>query len=286
MHALARFAERQTDRPPIRACEGLTLTVFGNDTDCPTCTPSNWGDMSAVRKKEVAAGMSEQEKARADAIMKGWLAFNAKVRDIETAYNANTAEIGRAVADLVADKIGLKEDLIGHREEEFGRLIGDAIRTFQMKLPYHHQANDALIKEQLKTIDWGVQTGNLEALVQHDIDSMYEILHERVYWIEQTGDHSLALDAVTTPTCFRNLTVGQGFQWHGPMKVSWVSPYKRILEKGWLRGIWTSLTEQKIHELWTVPRFEGYARHLDIHFDISDWNEDDRIIYIAASALD
>jgi hypothetical protein len=240
--------------------------------------------MSAT-SKVVAAGMTEQEKARADAIMKGWLAFNAKALELETAYNAKTAEIGRAIGDLIAEKIGVSEDLIEGREEEFGRLVGDAVRTFHMRLPYHHQGNDALIKEQLKTLDWAVQTGNLEALIQHDIDSMYEILHERVYWIQQTGDYGLALDAVTTPTCFRNLTVGEGFQWHGPMKVSWVSPYKRILEKGWLRGIWTALTEQKIHELWTVPRFLGYAKHLEIHFDISEWNEEDRIITITASPL-
>jgi hypothetical protein len=240
--------------------------------------------MSAA-SKVVAAGMTEQEKARADAIMKGWLAFNAKALELETAYNAKTAEIGRAIGDLIAEKIGVSEDLIEGREEEFGRLVGDAVRTFHMRLPYHHQGNDALIKEQLKTLDWAVQTGNLEALIQHDIDSMYEILHERVYWIQQTGDYGLALDAVTTPTCFRNLTVGEGFQWHGPMKVSWVSPYKRILEKGWLRGIWTALTEQKIHELWTVPRFLGYAKHLEIHFDISEWNEEDRIITITASPL-
>ena len=239
--------------------------------------------MSAANK--IVESMNEQEKSRADAIMEGWLAFNAKARELEDAYNAKTAEIGRAIGDLIAEKIGVTEDLIEGREEEFGRLVGDAVRTFHMKMPYHHQGNDALIKEQLKTLDWGVQTGNLETLIQHDIDSMYEILHERVYWIEQTGDYGLALDAVTTPTCFRNLTIGEGFQWHGPMKVSWVSPYKRILEKGWLRGIWTSLTEQSIHELWTVPRFLGFAKHLDIHFAISEWNEDDRIITVTASPL-
>jgi hypothetical protein len=234
-----------------------------------------------------AAGkVVEKDKARADAIMHGWLAFNAKAKLIEDAYNAKSAEIGRAIGDLIAEKIGTAEDLIEGREAEFGRLIGDAVRTFHMKLPYYHQGNDALIKEQLKTIDWGFQTGNIDAMIQHDIDSMYEILHERVYWIQQTGDYGLALDAVTTPTCFRNLTIGEGFQWHGPMKVSWISPYKRILEKGWLRNIWTAVTEQKIHELWTVPRFKGYAEHLEVDFDISPWNEEDRIVSITCIPRD
>jgi hypothetical protein len=235
--------------------------------------------MSAV-SKVVADEMNEKEKARADAIMHGWLAFNAKARAIEDAYNEKTEEIGRAIGDLIVEKLDLEENPIEDREEEFGRVIGDAIRTFQMRLPYHHQANDALIKEQLKTIDWAFQTDNMPAMIQHDIDSMYEILHERVYWIEQTGDYGLALDAVTTPTCFRNLTIGEGFEWHGPMKASWLSPYQRILEKGWLRNIWTSVTEQRIHEEWTVPRFQGYAKHLEVDFDISPWNEDDRVISI------
>lgn len=227
---------------------------------------------------DIVDEMTEQEKARADAIMNGWLAFNAKARALEDAFNAKTGEIGREVGDLIAAKLGLTEDLIAGREEEFGRLLGDTIRTFHMKLPYYHQANDALIKEQLKHIDWAFQTGNMEAMVRHDIDSMYEILHERVYWIQQTGDCGLALDAVTTPTCFRNLVVAEGFQWHGPMQVSWLSPYRRILEKGWLRNIWSSVTEQRIHEEWTVPRFKGYAEHLEVDFDISPWDEETRTI--------
>lgn len=233
----------------------------------------------------ISATMDDKDNARADAIMQGWLAFNAKARYIEDAFNAQSTDIGRAVADLIIDRVGITEDMIAGREAELGRLLGDTIRTFQMRLPYHHQANDALIKEQLKNIDYGVKTGNLAEMVEHDIESMYEILHERVYWIEQTGDISLALDAVTTPTCFRNLVVGEGFSWHGPEKVSWASPYQRILENGWLRNIWTSVTEQKIHELWTVPRLEGFARHLEVNFDSSAWDDHDRMINVSVSPL-
>ncbi len=240
--------------------------------------------MSAAN--DIVDGMTEQEKARADAIMHGWLAFNAKTRELEEAFDAQGAEIGRAVADLIASRLGVEEDLIDGREAEFGRLLSDTVRTFQMRLPYHHQANDALIKEQLKNIDWAFQTDNMAAMVRHDVDSMYEILHERVYWIQQTGDYSLALDAVTTPTCFRNLTVAEGFQWNGPMQVSWLSPYRRILEKGWLRNIWTSVTEQRIHEEWTVPRFEGYAEHLEVGFDVSPWNEETRTITVTCIPRD
>ena len=234
--------------------------------------------MSAAGK--MVTSMTEQEKARADAIMQGWLAFNANAKANEDAFNDKAEEIAGAIAKLIAEKTGITDDIFAGREAEFGRLIGDTVRTFQMTMPYHHQANDALIKEQLKTIDWAFQTGNMKALVQHDVDSMYEILHERVYWIEQTGDYSLALDANTTPTCFRNLTVAEGFTWHSPMQVSWISPYKRILEKGWLRNIWKSVTEQRIHEEWTAPRIHGFAKHLETKFEVSPWNEETRVITV------
>jgi len=231
--------------------------------------------------------MSEQEKARADAIMKGWLAFNAHARSIEDAFSPKSAEIGRAVADLVAEKIGTDENLIEDRDAEFGRVIGNMIRTYQMKLPYYHQANDSLIKEQLKWIEYAFAMNQADQMIKHDVDSMREILSERVYWIEQTGDITLALDAVTTPTCWRDLVVAGGFQWHDEgHRVSYLSPYKRILEKGWKRGIWANLTEQKIHEEWTIPRFQGYANHLQVRFEFSPWNDSDRVISISVHPRD
>ena len=233
----------------------------------------------------MADTMTPAEKARADAIMNGWLAFNARAKKIEQLFDRDLEGIGCEVGELICRKLGIEDSPVADRNLEFGRLIADTFRTYQMRLPYIHQSNDALIKEQLKTFDLMMKKDMLPEMVQYDLDSMYEILHERVYWVEQTGDLSLALDAVTTPTCFRNLTIGEGFQWHGDRKVSWLSPYKRVLEKGWKRNIWMDVTERKIHEMWTKPRFLGYAKHLDCHFDISDWDEETRLITIEVSPL-
>jgi len=230
--------------------------------------------------------MTDQERARADAIMHAWLEFNAYVRNMEETFAPKAAEIGREVADLIAARLGTEDNLIEDRDAEFGRMLGNVIRTYQMKLPYYHQDNDSLIKEQLKWIEYAFENNQVEQMIRHDIDSMVEILGERVYWIEQTGDITLALDAVTTPTCWRDLVVAEGFEWHDDrQRVSYLSPYKRILEKGWKRGIWANLTEQKIHEEWTVPRFEGYAGHLQAKFNISPWNEETRVIEISVEAL-
>jgi hypothetical protein len=254
-----------------------------NQWTAPKIDRSTTGEivMAAAAKKMIDT-MDEAQKARADAIMKGWFAFNEKALELETACNAKVEEIGRAASDMIAEKIGISEDLIQGRNAEFGRILANAVRTFNMQLPYKHQANDALIKEQLKCLDYA-QTRCCEAeMISHDVASMKEIFEERRYWIEETGDITLALDAITTPTCFRDLTVAEGMQFNADRSsITYVSPYKRILEKGWLRGIWTGLTEQYIHDVWTIPRFKGYQNHFGVEFRVSEWNEDDRIVTIS-----
>jgi hypothetical protein len=64
-----------------------------------------------------------------------------------------------------------------------------------------------------------------------------------------------------------------------------VSSYQRILEKGWKRNIWTSLTEQKIYEEWFIPRFDGYAGHLQVKFNFSPWNDQTKLIEISVASL-
>ncbi len=147
--------------------------------------------MSTAEKdvhQSMADTMTPAEKARADAIMKGWLAFNDQAKEIEQLFDNDLESIGREVGELVCRKLGIEKSPVADRNLEFGRLIADTFRTYQMRMPYTHQSNDALIKEQLKTFDLMMQKDMLPEMIQHDLDSMYEILHERVYWVEQTGD--------------------------------------------------------------------------------------------------
>jgi hypothetical protein len=241
----------------------------------------------AAAAESIASTMTNAERERADAIMRGWFAFNAEALELETACNKTLDSIGRKAADVIAKEIGVDHDLIGGRNEEFGRLLADAVRTYHMQLPYKHQMNDALIKEQLKTIEY-VQARGIEAeYIEHDVHSMKEIFEERRYWIEQTGDIALALDAITTPTCFRNLTVAEGIKFNDDRtSISWISPYKRILEKGWLRNIWTGITEKYIHEKWTIPRMEGYQHHFGVRFVIDPWNEESRVVRVTVHSAD
>ena len=192
--------------------------------------------MSATGAAVQETTLTEEERARADAIMKGWFALNDYTQAMEAEFGPKTAEIGRAVADLVAERIGTTDNLIEDRDAEFGRIIGNIIRTFQMKLPYHHQGNDALIKEQLKWVDFAFSTGKVEEMIEWDIESMREILSERVYWIEQTGDiHSRWTLSRHRPAS-ATWSLAEGFEFHDNRhRVSYVSPYKRILEKGWKR---------------------------------------------------
>jgi putative NADH-flavin reductase len=63
-----------------------------------------------------------------------------------------------------------------------------------------------------------------------------------------------------------------------PLSLTYVSPYKSVLEAGTKRGMF-NLTEQEIHENFTIPTVEGYAEVLGIDVEVTPWS-DDRVITI------
>ncbi len=84
----------------------------------------------AAAAESIGSRMTDEERERADAIMRGWFAFNVEALELETACNKVLDSIGRKAADVIAEEIGVDHDLIGGRNEEFGRLLADAVRTY------------------------------------------------------------------------------------------------------------------------------------------------------------
>ena len=245
--------------------------------------------MAANMDKETAELYSRQDTMfttdeKKNAFMEAWLAFKAKTDAQDREFAAKQAEIGRAVADFVADMLGKDEDLISGRDEEFGRVISNCFRTFQILVPYHHQGNDGLIKETLKWYEYGIRAGLVDEMIEHDTESMRNILGERGGWAAKTGRLELALDALTTPTCFRDLVLGDGFELTD-RKLTYKSPFGRVIEMGHKRGIWTNLTEERIHNIWTIPRYQGFADVMSVHFEISPWDEATKMITVEVSPL-
>ena len=219
-----------------------------------------------------------------NAFMNAWLAYKELTDAQDKEFAAKESEIGHAVAKVIGKILGKDEPLIAGRETEFGRVIGNSFRTFQTLVPYHHQGNDGLIKEQLKWYEFGMREGLVDTIISHDIESMRNILGERGDWAVKTGQLELALDALTTPTCFRDLMLGEGFTLT-PTKLTYKSPYGRVIAMGHKRGIWRNLTEERIHNIWTIPRYKGYADIMRVHFEISPWDEETRMITVEVLPL-
>jgi hypothetical protein len=224
-----------------------------------------------------------ETREKKDAFMEAWLAYKEQTDQQDREFAEKQAEIGRAVADLIAEKLGKEGDLISGRDEEFGRVLSNTVRTFQTLVPYHHQGNDGLIKETLKWYEFAGREGLVGAVIQHEAESMANILGERGQWAAKTGRLELALDAITTPTCFRDLMLGEGFHLTNRV-LTYKSPYGRVLEKGHLRGIWRNLTEERIHNVWTVPRYAAFSKILGVVFEVTPWDEDTKMITITVSA--
>jgi hypothetical protein len=222
-------------------------------------------------------------REKKDEFMEAWLAYKEQTDQQDREFAEKQADIGRAVADLIAEKLGKQGDLIAGRDEEFGRVLSNVVRTFQTLVPYHHQGNDGLIKETLKWYEYASREGVVDSVIEHEAESMANILGERGQWAAKTGRLELALDAITTPTCFRDLMLGEGFHLTDRV-LTYKSPFGRVLEKGHLRGIWRNLTEERIHNIWTIPRYAAFSKILGVSFDVSTWDEDSKMITITVSA--
>jgi hypothetical protein len=220
----------------------------------------------------------DADQARMIAIMEQMDAASAKLVALENALLTNQTEIGTAIGALLAEEAGISGDLIAGREAEFGRAIINTVRTFQMNRPYEHRANDALVKRDLEWLEYLKRKGLLADAVRHDIEIKTPLFVRRGEWIKQTGNYALALDSMTDVSCFRDMVVATGFT-KTSTTMTYMSPYTEVLAAGTKRGMFT-ITEQEIHEQFTIPTLKGYGKILGVEVDVTPWQED-RMITIS-----
>lgn len=225
-----------------------------------------------------AQAANDSDEARLITVGKQMEAASLQLAALESTLLSNQAEIGREAGALLAKHAGVPENLIAGREAEFGRAITNVVRTFQMNQPYEHRANDALVKRDLEWLQYLKDKGQLADAVRHDIEIKTPLFLRRGEYIRATGNVSLALDSMTDASCFRDMVVADGFT-KTSTQLTYVSPYKEVLDAGTRRGMFT-ITEQEIHEQFTIPTLKGYAEVLGVDVEVSEWNED-RIITIS-----
>jgi hypothetical protein len=92
--------------------------------------------------------------------------------------------------------------------------------------------------------------------------------------IEKTGNKELAIQAITDRTaCFYQLVDDAE---RGPGSITYQSPYGNVLAATRRLGQ-HNLTEQEIHEVFTIPRTKKRADILGVDLEVSEWNDDGSI---------
>lgn len=157
------------------------------------------------------------------------------------------------------------------REEELGKAMSVVFKTMKNTTPYVHEVNDGIVKSWLVSIQYAKNRGELEEFVAHDIATMEPINQRLKKVIENAGDKEIALIGIFDHTaCHYHLVLETESE---PGKRTWRSPFKTVLDACRKIGQF-DLTEQEIHENWTVPRLMGYADALGVKFKVSPWSDD------------
>jgi hypothetical protein len=180
-------------------------------------------------------------------------------------FEGSEETLGRAVAAAIksASPDGSPRHDFTGREALLGRTVGTVIKTLNHDRVYQHETNDALVKMTLDYIQFAKRHGMLRQMVDEDIRSQRQQLERVAKLIQRTGNRDLALVGVFEQTaCF--------FE---PGRVTYRSPYGVVLNETRRMGI-HDLTEQEIHEMWTIPRMALYSQILGVEMKVSPWHED------------
>lgn len=188
-------------------------------------------------------------------------------------FEGNEATLGAAIVKAiasVANNKGERHDFTG-RELEVGLAVSKTIKTLNSASAYQHEMNDALVKMTLEFIQYAKDEGNIQAVARKDAMTQFPMLMRVAKIVEATGRQELALIAITDQTtCFFQLA---GEVERGTGFVRYRAPYGNVLTQTRRMGM-HDLTEQEIHEQWTIPHIEVWSELLGVDIAVSAWQDD------------
>jgi len=161
------------------------------------------------------------------------------------------------------------------REEKLGRAMATVIKTLSDTQPYAHEMNDALVKSILNQIQFAKDRGLMSELVDHDVGTVMPMLLRTKKYIDETSNPELALVAMFDKTTCHYQLVEETIS--EPNRRIYRSPYKTVLDVT-RRLEQFDMTEEWIHNNWTIPRYRIMAATMGVNLAISDWREDGMVI--------
>lgn len=193
--------------------------------------------------------------------------------DKSTGLEGREEQLGAALAKIVSE---LNPDGKELNHLTLGKYTNTVIRTMNHGGAYTHEYNDALVKMHLTAISFAKDNGLWEELVEKDLNTTEFMMKRIAAAVKMTGRKDYALKAIfEQTTCFYHLV--NNMQWTGQTSVSYKSPYRNVLLASQSIGIFPDLTEKEIHEKYTIPRYRGYAKIMNVELDISPLADDGTI---------
>lgn len=192
-----------------------------------------------------------------------------------TGLEGKEAELGQGIVALVQE-MGGKLDLSKSSDEELGQYILTAVKTMNHNDSYQHEYNDALVKLHLTAVSMAKDNDMYDILVENDVKTT-EFMMKRIGGaIKMTGRDDFALKAIfEQTTCFFQLV--DTIEWTSPTSVTYTSPFGRVMEASQKVGIFENLTEEEVHNNYTIPRYMAYADIMGVQLDVSPLGENGEI---------
>ena len=160
------------------------------------------------------------------------------------------------------------------KERDLGLIMNMVMKTLNDNGGYQHETNDALVKSLLSHVQFSKDHKLVQEAVEAEIKTQAPMLMRARKMMEAAGDKDMALKAVfDQTTCHWQLVLDTQSE---PGLRRYKSPYGNVLKASERLGQF-DIDEKWIHENWTIPRMQGYAKLLGVEFDVSPWQNDGMI---------